>query len=106
MIGRTIRLYLRNIGGHLTTDSGRLVPMVLSIKSARADQLARDLAELTGESITEAVVASLEVRLELERRRRRERSVSDIVERFRQLPVLDDRDPDDIVGYDAHGLPS
>jgi antitoxin VapB len=80
--------------------------VVLSIKSARADQLARDLAELTGESITDAVVAALEVRLELERRRRRTRSLSDIVERFRQLPVLDEREPDDIVGYDEHGLPS
>ena len=38
--------------------------MVLSIKSERADQLARDLAALTGESITDAVVASLEARLE------------------------------------------
>lgn len=43
--------------------------MVLSIKSEKSDRLARDLAELTGESITDAVVASLEVRLELERSR-------------------------------------
>ena len=80
--------------------------MVLSIKSEKADRLARDLAELTGESITDAVVASLEVRLELERSRRRPPSLSDIVVRFRQLPVLDEREPDDIVGYDEHGLPS
>lgn len=33
-------------------------------------------------------------------------SLSDIVVRFRQLPVLDEREPDDIVGYDEHGLPS
>jgi antitoxin VapB len=80
--------------------------MALSIKSARADQLARDLAALTGESITDAVVVSLEARLDLERRRRRERSLADIVDRFRVLPVIDERDPDDIVGYDVHGLPS
>jgi antitoxin VapB len=80
--------------------------MVLSIKSARADQLARDLAELTGESITDAVVAALEARLELERRRRRAPVLADIVERFRQLPVLDERTPDDIIGYDEHGLPA
>ena len=83
-----------------------MVPMVLSIKSVKADQLARDLSELTGESITDAVVASLEVRLDLERRRRRAPSLTDIVDRFRQLPVLDERKPDDIVGYDEHGLPS
>ena len=80
--------------------------MVLSIKNAEADRLARDLAALTGESITEAVVASLEVRLELERRRRRKGGIDDIVERFRRLPVLDERESDDIIGYDDHGLPS
>ena len=80
--------------------------MVLSIKSERADQLARDLAELTGESLTDAVVAALEVRLELERRRRRSPSLSDIVDRFHQLPALDGREADDIIGYDEHGLPS
>lgn len=80
--------------------------MVLSIKSAQADQLARELAELTGESITEAIVSSLEARLALERLRQRERSLHDIVERFRQLPVLDERSSDDILGYDEHGLPT
>jgi antitoxin VapB len=79
--------------------------VVLSIKSERADQLARDLAALTGESITDAVVASLEARLEVERRRRRAVGLGDIVERFRRLPELDRRDPDDIIGYDEHGLP-
>ncbi|MGH1504685.1 MAG: type II toxin-antitoxin system VapB family antitoxin [Acidimicrobiales bacterium] len=77
--------------------------MALSIKSERADRLARDLAALTGESITDAVVASLEARLELERRRRRAGGLGDIVERFAQLPRLDVDDP---LGYDEHGLPS
>ena len=80
--------------------------MVLSIKSAQADQLARELAELTGETITEAVVTSLEARLALERLRQRERSLHDIIERFRQLPVLDGRRTNDILGYDEHGLPT
>jgi len=39
--------------------------MVLSIKSERADRLARDLAELMGTSMTDAVSASLEAQLEL-----------------------------------------
>ena len=80
--------------------------MVLSIKSAQADQLARELAEMTGETITEAVVTSLEARLALERLRQRERSLHDIVERFRRLPVLDERRDDDILGYDEQGLPT
>ena len=80
--------------------------MVLSIKNAEADQLARRLADLTGESITETVVESLRARLELERRRRRTRDLGDIVERFSQLPVLDRRETEEIIGYDEHGLPS
>ena len=80
--------------------------MVLSIKNAQADQLARELADLTGESITEAVVTSLETRLAIERRRLRERSLRDIVERFRELPVLDERVAVNIVGYDEQWLPT
>ena len=79
--------------------------MTLSIKSDRADQLARELASLTGESITETVITSLERRLEEERRLRRRRSVDDLVERFQQLPVLDPRSADEIIGYDENGLP-
>ena len=80
--------------------------MVLSIKNAKADELARDLAALTGESITDVVVSSLEARLEMEHRRRRQHSLEDIVQRFRLLPVLDTRTPDDVMGYDEVGLPS
>ena len=90
----------------ISTFTGILLPMALSIKSAKADRLARDLAALTGESITDAVVASLEARLDAERRRRRDRGLADIVERFRSLPELDERAPDDIIGYDDQGLPA
>lgn len=79
--------------------------MALSIKSERADRLARELAELTGESITDTIVASLEARLAVERRRRQRPSLDDIVERFRELPLDDDRRADAILGYDEHGLP-
>jgi antitoxin VapB len=80
--------------------------MALSIKSDRADQLARELALLTGESITDTVITSLERRLAEERRLRRRRSVDDLVERFRALPVLDARSADEIIGYDENGLPA
>ncbi len=80
--------------------------MVLSIKSQQADQLARELAELTGETLTEAVVASLEFRLAEVRRSRRRVALTDVVERFGDLPVLDNRPTDEILGYDADGLPS
>ena len=41
--------------------------MALSIKTEKADRLARDLAKLTGETMTEAVTVALEERLERER---------------------------------------
>jgi antitoxin VapB len=85
-----------------------MTSMVLSIKSAEADELARELAKATGESLTEAVVVALRERLQRTRIDR-----SDLVERLlevgesaRDLPRLDLRPDDDIIGYDQHGLPS
>ena len=44
--------------------------MALSIKTGEADKLARALAKLTGENLTEAVTNALRERLERERARR------------------------------------
>lgn len=44
--------------------------MALSIKTVEADRLARDLARLTGESMTEAVTIALRERLAREQERR------------------------------------
>ena len=43
--------------------------MALSIKTEEADRLARELSQLTGESMTEAVTKSLRERLEREKTR-------------------------------------
>ncbi len=82
--------------------------MALSIKSDEADQLARQLAAETGESITEAVTTALRDRLNRERRSRRNLAdeVMEIADDCSALPVLDGRDADDIVGYDDQGLPT
>jgi antitoxin VapB len=45
--------------------------MALSIKTKEADRLARELAQLTGESMTEAVTKALSQRLERERASRK-----------------------------------
>jgi len=85
--------------------------MALSIKSQEADRLARELARATGESITDAVVAAIRERLDRERRRQSTRShhfqtrLTRIQQRVANLPVLDSRTPDEIIGYDQHGLP-
>jgi antitoxin VapB len=44
--------------------------MALSIKTKEADRLARELARLTGETMTDAVTRSLRERLDRERARR------------------------------------
>jgi len=80
--------------------------MALSIKNDEADQLARELAETTGESITDAVVISLRQRLERERRKpRTSKKLLDLAAEVVTYPVLDDRTPNEILGYDEVGLP-
>lgn len=82
--------------------------MAFSIKDPETDRLARALAAATGESLTEAVRAALRERLERESKRGRRGVAAEmrrIQERVARLPVLDHRSPDEILGYDEHGLP-
>jgi antitoxin VapB len=83
--------------------------MALSIKHPEADRLARLLAERTGESLTDAVLTALRERLDREQARS---DAAQILEELRarrarmaRYPVLDDRSPDEILGYDEHGIP-
>jgi antitoxin VapB len=84
--------------------------MVLSIKDPETDRLARRLAQLTGESITETVKAALSQRLEREERRQGKRidraKIAKIVASIAALPVVDARSPDELIGYDDAGLPT
>ena len=84
--------------------------MVLSIKDPEADRLARRLAQLTGESITESVKAALRDRVEREQRRRGKHidraRIAEIVAGIVALPVVDGRSPDELIGYDDYGLPT
>jgi antitoxin VapB len=83
--------------------------MPLNIRNPEADQLAGELARLTGQTKTDAVIDALRRRLAETRTKRRTNSMSErlaeIAKRCRQLPVLDDRTPDEILGYDDSGLP-
>lgn len=81
--------------------------MALSIKNDDADQLARELAALTGETITDAVTEAIRQRLALVRRGRQGLMVRllEIADEGRRLPRLDDRDELEILGYDNQGLP-
>lgn len=83
--------------------------MALSIKHEEADRLARELADRTGETLTEAVVVALRERLARVRGRTQARPLREelaaIRARVATLPVLDPRPGDEILGYDEHGLP-
>jgi antitoxin VapB len=83
--------------------------MALSLKDAETDRLAREVAKLTGESLTEAVRKALAERLERERRKRGETRT--LVERLdaialhcAALPDHDPRTADEIIGYDDQGM--
>ena len=84
--------------------------MAPSIKHPEADRLARELARRTGETITEAVTLAIRDRLQRIRARKPGRSLVDeldeIATHCAALPVLDDRSPEDIIGYDERGVPA
>ena len=83
--------------------------MGISIKNDHTEQLARELARETGESLTTAITRALEERLaRLEGRRspaERLALARAVLRRLDALPVLDERPADEILGYDEHGLP-
>ena len=83
--------------------------LMLNIKDSEADRLARELARLTGETITRAVTVAVRERLERVGGRRPGRALADeldeIALRCAAFPVLDSRSEDEILGYDADGLP-
>ena len=84
--------------------------MALSIKNPEADELARRLAAITGESITEAIIVALRERLRRQRGRTAGPRLRDELHAIRTrcsaLPVLDSRSPEEILGYDENGGPT
>ncbi len=84
--------------------------MAISIKNDQTELLARKLAELTGETLTEAVRAALAERYERLRRARSGRSLADelnvIALRCAKRPVMSPLSAEEILGYDELGVPT
>ena len=83
--------------------------MALNIRNAEAERLAEQVTALTGETKTLAVTRALRDRLDRLRNRRSGRRLADdldeIARRCASLPVIDDRSPEEILGYDENGVP-
>jgi antitoxin VapB len=83
--------------------------MPLNIKDPAAEKSVRELAAVTGETVTAAVRRAAEERLQRVRRARAGRNLTEeileIGRRCASLPDLDMRSAEIILGYDEHGLP-
>jgi antitoxin VapB len=84
--------------------------MPINIKDAETDRLARELASVTGESLTAAVAIAVRERLDRVRSLPRGRDLAaeldSIALRCAALPILDERPEEEILGYDERGMPA
>lgn len=83
--------------------------MAISLKDKETDRLAREVASLTGETLTDAIRKALAERLQRERLRRGHPArLADLLialgHECAALPDFDTRSPDEIVGYDESGM--
>jgi antitoxin VapB len=82
--------------------------MALNIKDPEADRLARQVARLTGETITRTVITALQEKLAKEERRTQDIEVLvdealAIGRSVKALPTLDRRSDEAILGFDDMG---
>ena len=83
--------------------------MPLNIKDAETHAVAKRLASLTGESLTQAVKRAIQERLARVEKSRRASRLADELDHIALhcagLPRRDRRSAEQIIGYDKRGLP-
>ncbi|MFP4377325.1 MAG: type II toxin-antitoxin system VapB family antitoxin [Spirochaetales bacterium] len=83
--------------------------MAISIRNKRAEELAREAAQATGKSMTDIIIEALEDKLASLRRPPGGDAalsrVMEIAKRCAQLPTIDTRPEDVILGYEESGFP-
>ena len=84
--------------------------MGVIIKNPTTEKKIRRLAKRTGETLTQAVERAVDERLaRLPARRKKGRidrtKLAELLAYFDSLPVDDPRSPDEIIGYNDHGVP-
>lgn len=83
--------------------------MHINIKNHEAHNMAVELSQLTGETISKAVTKSIALRLkaEKENKNNERKGIADqllnISKEYNKLSTLDERSPDEVL-YDANGL--
>jgi len=86
--------------------------MGILVKNADTEKKIRKLARRTGETLTRAIDRAVDERLaNLGPSRRKKgrvdrKKLAELLAYFDSLPVDDPRSPDEIIGYDEHGLPT
>ena len=84
--------------------------MALNIRNKETERLAEMLAKLTGMTKTKVVTEALRDKLARIQRQRTGRALADELDEIAlhcsRLPVLDNRDADEILGYDKNGIPT
>ena len=85
--------------------------MGVFIKKPETEAKIRELAARTGETLTEAIERAVDERLAKlgpppQRKGRVDhKKLAELLAYFDSLPVDDPRSPDEIIGYDEHGVP-
>ena len=86
-----------------------VLAVALSVKSPEAERLAREVANATGESITQAITTALQERLQRLQATQEfaeyARGVERVQRSIRERRVLDTRSADEIIGYGPDGAP-
>ena len=81
--------------------------MALSIRNPKAEQLAREVAAASGETLTQAIIHALEDRLQRLRGRKKildpVEEIMKISRRCSRLPNQDSRTAEEILGYSQNG---
>jgi antitoxin VapB len=82
----------------------------ISIKNSETELLARQLADLTGQTLTDAIRAAVAEKYERLRQARSGRSLAgelnEIGLRCAKRPLISDLSADEILGYDESGAPT
>jgi antitoxin VapB len=78
----------------------------LYIKNPVAHRLAEQVSKRMGVTLSDAVIAALQESLRKTSRPFNRTKVDDLCARIGALPVVDARTPEEILGYDAFGIPS